>query len=61
VNQLSQLLDNFILDKALYELLYELNNRAEWVRIPLRSILSSVTFDNSESAEPLDMTVSAGS
>jgi maltose alpha-D-glucosyltransferase/alpha-amylase len=29
------LLSAFILDKALYELAYELNNRPDWVRIPL--------------------------
>jgi maltose alpha-D-glucosyltransferase/alpha-amylase len=28
----------FVLDKALYELAYELNNRPEWVRIPLIGI-----------------------
>jgi maltose alpha-D-glucosyltransferase/alpha-amylase len=33
------LLDAFVLDKALYELRYELNNRPDWVRIPLWSIL----------------------
>jgi maltose alpha-D-glucosyltransferase/alpha-amylase len=33
-------LDAFVLDKALYELRYELNNRPDWVRIPLWSILS---------------------
>jgi maltose alpha-D-glucosyltransferase/alpha-amylase len=33
------LLDTFLLDKALYELIYELNNRPDWVRIPLRGIL----------------------
>ncbi|HEX5270632.1 MAG TPA: phosphotransferase, partial [Gemmataceae bacterium] len=33
------LLDAFLLDKAFYELLYELNNRPDWVRIPLRGIL----------------------
>ncbi|HVD92423.1 MAG TPA: maltose alpha-D-glucosyltransferase [Vicinamibacterales bacterium] len=32
------LLDLFLLDKALYELNYELNNRPDWVRIPLRGL-----------------------
>ena len=32
------LLDLFLLDKALYELKYELNNRPDWLRIPLRGI-----------------------
>jgi len=34
------LLDAFLLDKALYELNYELNNRPAWVRIPLLGILA---------------------
>ena len=34
-----QLLDVYLLDKALYELVYELNNRPTWVRIPLAGIL----------------------
>ncbi len=34
-----RLLDAFVLDKALYELRYELNNRPDWVHIPLWSIL----------------------
>jgi len=37
---LRKLLDLFLLDKALYEVLYELNARPEWVRIPLMGILS---------------------
>ena len=32
------LLSAFVLDKALYELDYELNNRPDWVRIPLIGI-----------------------
>jgi maltose alpha-D-glucosyltransferase/alpha-amylase len=32
------LLDTFLLEKAIYELGYELNNRPGWVRIPLRGI-----------------------
>ncbi len=34
-----QLLDVYLLDKALYELVYELNNRPAWVKIPLNGIL----------------------
>jgi len=37
------LLQAFVLDKALYELNYELNNRPEWVRIPLRGIIEILT------------------
>jgi maltose alpha-D-glucosyltransferase / alpha-amylase len=36
---LAVLLEAFVLDKALYELHYELNNRLDWVRIPLQSTL----------------------
>lgn len=35
-------LDAFLLQKAVYEVSYELNNRPDWVRIPLRGILSLV-------------------
>jgi maltose alpha-D-glucosyltransferase / alpha-amylase len=34
------LLRAFLLDKALYELLYELNSRPAWVRIPLEGVLA---------------------
>jgi maltose alpha-D-glucosyltransferase/alpha-amylase len=33
----------FVLDKALYELGYELNNRPDWVRIPLIGILKLIS------------------
>jgi maltose alpha-D-glucosyltransferase/alpha-amylase len=32
------LLDAYLLEKAIYELRYELNNRPDWVRIPLQGI-----------------------
>jgi maltose alpha-D-glucosyltransferase/alpha-amylase len=35
-----RLLDVFLLDKALYEVLYELNARPAWVRIPLMGIMN---------------------
>ena len=34
------LLDAHLLEKALYEIAYELNNRPDWVRIPLRGVLA---------------------
>ena len=34
------LLEIYILDKALYELMYELNNRPAWIHIPLHGILA---------------------
>jgi maltose alpha-D-glucosyltransferase/alpha-amylase len=36
---LAVLLDALVFDKALYELHYELNNRLDWLRIPLQSVL----------------------
>ncbi|MFO7652907.1 MAG: maltose alpha-D-glucosyltransferase [Candidatus Krumholzibacteriia bacterium] len=38
-DDLRVLLDAFLLDKALYELNYELNNRPTWVHVPLGGIL----------------------
>jgi len=38
------LLRVFLLDKALYELNYDLNNRPEWGRIPLRGILDLLMY-----------------
>jgi maltose alpha-D-glucosyltransferase/alpha-amylase len=35
-----RLLNAYLLEKALYELLYELNNRPAWVRIPMVGILA---------------------
>ena len=37
--ELQILLDAYLLEKALYEIIYELNNRPEWVRIPIRGAL----------------------
>ena len=38
--QAQALLSAYLLEKALYELLYELNNRPAWLRIPLAGILA---------------------
>jgi maltose alpha-D-glucosyltransferase/alpha-amylase len=37
------LLDAFLLEKAVYEIGYELNNRPDWVRIPLHGVLGLLT------------------
>lgn len=43
VNERKLLFDVFVLEKALYEVAYELNNRPDWVGIPLRGITGLMT------------------
>ncbi len=38
--QSQTLLNAYVLEKALYELMYELNNRPQWLRIPFAGILA---------------------
>jgi trehalose synthase-fused probable maltokinase len=38
-DELAALADEYLLEKALYELAYELDHRPDWVDIPLRGIL----------------------
>jgi maltose alpha-D-glucosyltransferase/alpha-amylase len=40
-----RLLKSFLLEKAVYELNYELNNRPDWVMIPLNGIQSLMQAD----------------
>ncbi|MBM3939643.1 MAG: maltose alpha-D-glucosyltransferase [SAR202 cluster bacterium] len=40
--RLKVLLDDFVLSKALYEVSYELNNRPDWVEVPLRGVLAMI-------------------
>ncbi len=47
------LLSAYTLDKTLYELQYELNNRPDWVRIPLQGVTALQT-DAATSGEPGD-------
>jgi maltose alpha-D-glucosyltransferase / alpha-amylase len=44
--ELQVLLDTYLLGKAVYQLGYELNNRPDWVRIPLKGILQLVEAEN---------------
>jgi maltose alpha-D-glucosyltransferase/alpha-amylase len=49
------LLEGYMLAKALYELAYELNNRPDWVRIPLGGVLHLLgnrLTDESTAGEP---------
>jgi maltose alpha-D-glucosyltransferase / alpha-amylase len=39
---LGRLLGALVLEKNMYELAYELNNRPDWVRIPLGSVLGAL-------------------
>jgi len=41
-DELTLLIDLYTLDKAIYELRYELENRPDWVRIPLQGILDII-------------------
>jgi maltose alpha-D-glucosyltransferase/alpha-amylase len=42
-DELRILLDAYLLEKALHEIVYELNNRPNWVRIPIRGALELLT------------------
>jgi maltose alpha-D-glucosyltransferase/alpha-amylase len=42
------LLDLYLLEKAFYELLYELNNRPDWIKIPLMGIVSLLRQEMAE-------------
>jgi trehalose synthase-fused probable maltokinase len=53
--QLEALLDAYLLEKAIYEMAYELNNRPSWTRIPLQGILHTLEGKRG-SAEKRDYT-----
>jgi maltose alpha-D-glucosyltransferase/alpha-amylase len=46
-DELKILLNIYLLEKALYELGYELNNRPDWVRIPLTGVIQLLEESNS--------------
>jgi maltose alpha-D-glucosyltransferase/alpha-amylase len=43
------ILGAYLLEKGMYELLYELNNRPDWLHVPLAGILDSYAFGREES------------
>ena len=45
--ELQVLLEVYLLEKAVYELGYELNNRPEWVKVPLQGLLQLLTANRS--------------
>jgi maltose alpha-D-glucosyltransferase / alpha-amylase len=55
-NDLRLLLDSFLMDKALYEVSYELNSRPAWVQIPLRAIMHLLERTSGHQSESRDST-----
>src|SRR5690606_7124260 len=50
--QVGALLDLFILEKAVYEVHYELNSRPDWAWIPLRSLQAALPGGHRGSSSP---------
>jgi len=44
-DQAQELLETYVLEKALYELMYELNNRPQWLHIPFAGVLALLTTE----------------
>jgi maltose alpha-D-glucosyltransferase/alpha-amylase len=44
--EFQRLLDACLLEKAIYELRYELNNRPQWVYLPLRALRETLGGDD---------------
>jgi maltose alpha-D-glucosyltransferase/alpha-amylase len=49
-DELAAMLDAHLLEKAVYELGYELNSRPDWVRIPLQGILDMLATESAGAA-----------
>jgi maltose alpha-D-glucosyltransferase/alpha-amylase len=47
-DQVQALLHGFLLEKAIYELAYELNNRPKWVEVPLRGVINLLEYTHCE-------------
>ncbi|MFP3897837.1 MAG: maltose alpha-D-glucosyltransferase [Dehalococcoidia bacterium] len=46
--QLRVLLDAYLLQKGIYEIGYELNNRPDWLKVPLQGILQLLSMDTEQ-------------
>jgi predicted trehalose synthase len=46
-DEVSKLLGVLVLEKAVYEVGYELNNRPDWLRIPLRGVIQEMASTSS--------------
>ncbi|MBI3091027.1 MAG: maltose alpha-D-glucosyltransferase [Candidatus Tectomicrobia bacterium] len=49
-DEIEMLLRVYLLEKAVYELNYELNNRPDWVEVPLRGILELLSLSTKQAA-----------
>ena len=47
------LLDAYLLDKAVYEINYEMNNRPDWIGLPIQGILQVLGIENEPDDEKL--------
>jgi maltose alpha-D-glucosyltransferase/alpha-amylase len=50
-DELRVLLDTYLLEKAIYELGYELNNRPDWLKIPLQGIQQQLDTQQNRGSE----------
>ena len=50
-SEISQLLNIYLLEKVTYEIRYEMDNRPDWLAIPLKGLLFEVKKINSEKEE----------
>ena len=47
------LLEAYLLDKAVYEINYELNNRPDWIGLPIQGVLEVLGIENESAGEKL--------
>lgn len=50
VEEMDRLIQFFVMEKALYELRYEMDNRPDWLSIPLQGLLR--TLDHRDAEKP---------